>query len=632
MAKIDSRIARVGQLTEDVQDIKDKIKDVASNKGIAINYGIDTMVDVLDNIDNGTIETPTGTKNITDTTLTDVTNYANAQVVDSNLTSANIITGKTILGVSGSAVVPSGTKNITQNGVTDVTNYASADVNVVPSLQNKSVTITENGTQTISADVGYDGLNEVEVTTNVSGGSVSTQSQSIFTGYTAPLTWLNSTNNVFTYESATHNITITGLSGIATITGNGTKSVTVTIDTSSSTDRQTAFTITCVNGEQELTYNGIEFHYGSDVASGKCLAVAQTLINDQIGYIFIESNSLPLFINNTASWNEVYCHQIISFDFAKWSGTSIVTHFLYQCYSFNQPLTIPSGVTSTGTQFLYGCSSFNQPLTIPSSVTSIGTQFLYQCSSFNQPLTIPDGVTGIGSYFLYECYAFNQPLTIPSGVISINNSFLFQCSSFNQPLTIPDGVTGIGPQFLYGCSSFNQPLTIPSSVTSIGGNFLYNCCAFNQPLTIPSGVISINNSFLYQCYSFNQQLTIPDGVTGIGPQFLYQGYAFNQPLTIPSSVTSIGGNFLYNCCAFNQPLVIPNSVTSIGRNFLNNCYSLIYLEYNASVYPTDNYSLSQDTNTKTSSSGTGIKVVGTGAEGLKNALPNRTSSPYRKLV
>ena len=40
-----------------------------------------------------------------------------------------------------------------------------------PTLQNKSVTITENTTTNIMPDSGYDGLNKVEVTTNVSGGS-----------------------------------------------------------------------------------------------------------------------------------------------------------------------------------------------------------------------------------------------------------------------------------------------------------------------------------------------------------------------------------------------------------------------------------------------------------------------------
>lgn len=72
-------------------------------------------------------------------------------------------------------IVPQGEIEITENGTVDVSNYANANVNVptpTPSLQSKSVTITENGTTTITADNGYDGLDEVEVTTNVSGGDI----------------------------------------------------------------------------------------------------------------------------------------------------------------------------------------------------------------------------------------------------------------------------------------------------------------------------------------------------------------------------------------------------------------------------------------------------------------------------
>jgi surface protein len=55
----------------------------------------------------------------------------------------------------------------------DVTSYLlgkQAGGGSTPTLQDKSVTITENGTTSVTADEGYDGLGEVDITTNVSGG------------------------------------------------------------------------------------------------------------------------------------------------------------------------------------------------------------------------------------------------------------------------------------------------------------------------------------------------------------------------------------------------------------------------------------------------------------------------------
>ena len=70
-------------------------------------------------------------------------------------------------------IVPSGTLDIIENGTQDVTNYAEVNVNVetVPNLQDKAITITENGTQNIVADAGYDGLGNVAITTSIAGGS-----------------------------------------------------------------------------------------------------------------------------------------------------------------------------------------------------------------------------------------------------------------------------------------------------------------------------------------------------------------------------------------------------------------------------------------------------------------------------
>ena len=56
--------------------------------------------------------------------------------------------------------------------------------NVVPSLQNKQITITENTTTSITPDIGYDGLGKVDVTTNVSSGEdLSEYFNASITGY-----------------------------------------------------------------------------------------------------------------------------------------------------------------------------------------------------------------------------------------------------------------------------------------------------------------------------------------------------------------------------------------------------------------------------------------------------------------
>jgi len=56
----------------------------------------------------------------------------------------------------------------------DVTSYLlgkQAGGGSTPTLQSKSVTITENGTTNVTADEGYDGLSNVGITTNVGGAT-----------------------------------------------------------------------------------------------------------------------------------------------------------------------------------------------------------------------------------------------------------------------------------------------------------------------------------------------------------------------------------------------------------------------------------------------------------------------------
>lgn len=117
---------------------------------------------------SGTEGTPTATKGT-------VSNHS-VSVTPSVTNTAGYISGGTKTGtavtVSASELV-SGTKSISANGTgIDVTNYQKVDVTVPapePSLQTKSKTYTpttSQQTETITADAGYDGLDEVDITVN----------------------------------------------------------------------------------------------------------------------------------------------------------------------------------------------------------------------------------------------------------------------------------------------------------------------------------------------------------------------------------------------------------------------------------------------------------------------------------
>ena len=221
------------------------------------------------------------------------------------------------------------------------------------------------------------------IATIPSGGETpSTGSQGIFTGATIPLTYKDNTHaneNTYEYKSA-FNITIAGLDGRATITGNGTKMVSVAFDVTSATSSLAEFTIT-VNG---VSYKGLHAHYGTTVTGILTLAYTNVPRSGTgtvgVEYIFIESadSDLPLFSTNTTLWNGIYSYQLLNVLIGNYSLTSIGAYFLYSCYSFNQPLDI-SGVASIPNDFMESCFSFNQLIIILSTVTSIGTDFMLNC-------------------------------------------------------------------------------------------------------------------------------------------------------------------------------------------------------------------------------------------------------------
>jgi hypothetical protein len=238
-------------------------------------------------------------------------------------------------------------------------------------------------------------------------------------------------------------------------------------------------------------------------------------------------------------------------------------------------------------------------------------------------------------------------LTGLSGATVIEHHFLSDCVSFNPAngLTLPAGVTEIGDGFMQHCTSFNPAngFELPAGVTEIYDYFMSDCRAFNPEngtLTLPDGLQIIGDYFMYNCHSFNPAngFEIPAGVTEIGYSFMCYCAAFNPPtgLVIPASLSTINGNFMVSCSAFNPSngLMIPAGVTQIKSNsFMAACANMsgtiTFLGTPTIVSDTTSLSTS-DSNDDLYKEG--VKVTGAGASAAIAAWPNRTSSPYRKLI
>lgn len=272
-------------------------------------------------------------------------------------------------------------------------------------------------------------------------------------------------------------------------------------------------------------------------------------------------------------------------------------------------------VTGTiGNTCLGHCPNFNSPINIPSTVTSIGNNFLDSGAAFNSPITFTESTTTIGSFFLASCTAFNTPLALPTSLTSLGAGFLWQCSTFNQPINIP-ATTVINSDanggFLQGCQRFNQPITVPVATTAVPINFLSGCSAFNSPITFAGSPTSIGRNFLYNCYSFNRTLTFPSSIINIDTYFMADCTGFSQSLTLPENAAINIAYFMNNTQNFLGPLDVKNTTFSGTSNIM--------------------YALGQTSNTAPAYV-EGATLTGANAEDWKTAMPDRTTSPYRKLL
>lgn len=143
--------------------------------------------------------------------------------------------------------------------------------------------------------------------------------------------------------------------------------------------------------------------------------------------------------------------------------------------------------------------------------------------------------------------------------------------------------------------------------TTVGARFLQKCTNLTS-ITFNNQLTSIGDYFLIDCSSFNADITLPSTPLEIGAGFLLRCTAFAKSLTLPTTLTAIGDRLLEDCNSFTGPLIV-----------------------NTSLHPTDNSSLATKTSTAPMYT-TGIALSGESSSTWKNALPDRTTSPFRKLT
>lgn len=205
-------------------------------------------------------------------------------------------------------------------------------------------------------------------------------------------------------------------------------------------------------------------------------------------------------------------------------------------------------------------------------------------------------------------------VTVADGVQYLPDNFCVGCNNL-ETATLPDTIHYLGYN-VFAFTKINSQINL-ANVKSIGANFLQNNKSFNQPLNMPN-IEHIGSNFLGGCSSFNSLVTLNDSLRVIDSNFMYGCTNFAQTLTIPAGLENIGAtanpgaSFMRNCNAFTGPLVCngPVDVFSI---------------------PTDNNTLST-TSSSAAMYTTGVTLTGPYAQAWKNAVPDRATSPYRKLI
>lgn len=475
------------------------------------------------------------------------------------------------------------------------------------SLQTKTVTVTQNGTTTILPDSGYDGLEEVDLTVNVSGGGDTPSSEYVVenvnfldydgkTLYSYTLSEIQALTELpelpnHTSEgliSQTWNWTLAELKarndpvdvGVLCNTPDGGAHMLVYISpymvnknsyiniSKTSTTIDVYYSIdwgdgTISNGSMlNRTTTASESHVYTSVGYRRIKITNANNIDGQLALRFTSSKSAWFFSNGTSAPSTT------TTDAQTWSNSIIKihigSHFTFAT-SFNKMQNLKELVVSDTTWSNAGGQFNNLPslrvLILPKNISSIAptSQSTGFSNSYNlehivfSNHAVCERMPAINNLYLLRKMSIpNETKDAFSNTIQNNNLL--------EIITFPNTFNSL--QTTMGGAKALKHVTLSSSITTTLSSTFANCYNLKS-VTFKANSVSFGGSLFQNCYSL-ESIDVFNNV----PDNTFQNCYNLEAVEFKGNPTSLGASAFQNCISLKQ-LEIPNSVTSIGNNCFN---------------------------------------------------------------
>ena len=457
-------------------------------------------------------------------------------------------------------------------------------------LQNKFTTITQNGTSTVQADSGYDGLGQVNVTTDVPP----LQEKDVnFYDYDGTLLYSYTASEFANLTAMPSNPTHQGLTaqgwnwsladaqdyvedygemniGQMYITNDGKTRIYIHLEDG----RTSPYLGFAVNGSvivdwgdsntETVTSNSTTIiKYTQHTYSNAGDYVITLDSNDNI-YLINNGTSSAVLTNNsnTTEENRLYLNAITRIELG--NNIAEIQNGAFQACTSLKYITIPNNVSAIRDSSFMGCRSL-KCIIIPNTVTWLGSIVFSSCISLTTVI-MPKNITNFsGDSLFLGCHSLLN-ITLPINIEGFGASTFSSCSSLEK-IIIPNNVIAIGPMSFQNCYSLKQ-IKLPNSVTTVGSSAFYRCEALNK-IILSNQLTKIEDSMFLSCYSLSN-IKIPSSVTnikalGFSGCYGMKYYDFTEHNSIPTLANVSAFNF--NPSDFK--IIVPDSLYETWKTTTN---------------------------------------------------------------